>query len=135
MAADTASVAAPGTPALSKSGANANPVAGPPVSVTEPASTPNSGCSPSAIATTAPTTFCSTAATDASTIIAATSGPPRRSRRTLAPKPTDAKNDVLERRLQRRVEGQRLRGRWYRAAPGWPQRAGRRRRVPECCSG
>ncbi len=54
----TASDAAPVTPAASKSGANARPVAGPPVSVTEPASTPSSGGTPSAAATAAPTRFC-----------------------------------------------------------------------------
>ena len=41
IATATAIDAAPVTPAASKSGANARPVAGPPVSVTEPASTPN----------------------------------------------------------------------------------------------
>ncbi len=50
---------APTTPASSNSGANARPVAGPPVSVTEPASTPNSGCSPKPTAIRMPTTFCS----------------------------------------------------------------------------
>ena len=54
----TASDAAPVTPAASKSGANARPVAGPPVSVTEPASTPRSGGTPRAAATAAPTRFC-----------------------------------------------------------------------------
>ncbi len=58
IAAATASVAAAGTPAASNSGANARPVAGPPVSVTDPASTPINGCCPSAIATPAPITFC-----------------------------------------------------------------------------
>ena len=46
IAAAIATVAAPGTPACSNAGANARPVAGPPVSVTEPFSTPNSGCMP-----------------------------------------------------------------------------------------
>ena len=46
----TASVAADGTPASSNSGANASPVAGPPVSVTDPASTPSSGGWPSSVA-------------------------------------------------------------------------------------
>ena len=41
---------APMTPASSKSGAKARPVAGPPVSVTDPARTPNSGCSPNPMA-------------------------------------------------------------------------------------
>ena len=106
IAADTASVAAPGTPALSNSGANASPVAGPPVSVTDPASTPNSGCSPSAIATTAPSTFCSAAAIDATTIITA-------HQRTAAPQQAHAgaeadrgEEHVLQRRLQRGVEGE-----------------------------
>ena len=36
-------MAAPDTPACSKSGANANPVAGPPVRVTDPARTPKKG--------------------------------------------------------------------------------------------
>src|SRR5688572_25385422 len=44
IAAATASVAAPGTPACSNNGANAKPVAGPPVRVTDPASTPINGC-------------------------------------------------------------------------------------------
>ena len=39
-----------------------------------------------------PTTFCSIATTDATTIMIATSGPPRFSTRTLAPNPIEAKN-------------------------------------------
>ena len=47
------------------------------VSVTEPASTPISGCSPRSHATAAPNTFCSAATSVATTIITSTSGPPR----------------------------------------------------------
>ena len=46
IAAATAIDGAPTTPACSNAGANARPVAGPPVSVTEPTSTPNSGIEP-----------------------------------------------------------------------------------------
>ena len=95
IAAATASVGAPTTPACSKSGANARPVAGPPVSVTEPASTPMSGCCPSAVAAAAPTMFWSAATIEATTVNARTSGPPRRSRLTLAPNPTEVKKAII----------------------------------------
>ena len=88
----TASVAADGTPASSNSGANANPVAGPPVSVTDPASTPSSGGWPSSVATPRPSTFCAMAASVEATKKISTSGPPMRSSARLAPKPTEAKN-------------------------------------------
>ncbi len=91
MAAATASVAAPGTPAASKSGAKASPVAGPPVSVTDPASTPISGCCPSPHATATPTMFCSAATTSATMKNRKTNGPPRRNSVRLAAKPIDAK--------------------------------------------
>ncbi len=57
MAAAIAAVAAPGTPCRSNAGANARPVAGPPVNVTDPFRTPKSGCMPIGIAMTMPTTF------------------------------------------------------------------------------
>ena len=63
IAAATAIVSAPVTPACSKSGANARPVAGPPASVTDPARTPNSGGWPSRRATITPSTFCRTVKT------------------------------------------------------------------------
>ena len=88
----TASVAADGTPASSNSGANANPVAGPPVSVTDPASTPSSGGWPSSVAMPRPSTFCAMAASVEATKKSSTSGPPMRSSARLAPKPTEAKN-------------------------------------------
>ena len=91
VAAATASVAAPGTPACSNSGANASPVAGPPVSVTDPASTPISGCWPSIQATALPTTFWRAATTKAIRKKPKTSGPPRRSRARLAANPIEAK--------------------------------------------
>ena len=91
IAAATARVAAPGTPACSNSGAKASPVAGPPVSVTDPASTPISGCCPSIHATALPTTFCSAATTSAIIKKPRTSGPPRRSSAKLAAKPIEAK--------------------------------------------
>src|SRR3546814_12917161 len=56
---------APTRPASSNRGANARPVAGPPVSVAEPASTPNIGSSPNDVATPIPTRFCTTAYPDA----------------------------------------------------------------------
>ena len=46
-----------GTPAFSNNGAKASPVAGPPVRVTEPARTPNSGLSPKGRAIAAPRRF------------------------------------------------------------------------------
>jgi len=48
VAAVIASVPAPITPAFSKSGAKAMPVAGPPTKVTDPAITPSSGFTPNA---------------------------------------------------------------------------------------
>src|SRR3546814_6200317 len=58
--------AAPTRPACSDRGAKARPVAGPPVSVAEPASTPNIGSSPNDVATPIPTRFCTPANPDAS---------------------------------------------------------------------
>ena len=95
IAAATARVAAPATPACSNSGAKANPVAGPPVRVTEPASTPISGCWPSSQAVRPPTTFCTTAISVASTKNSSTAGPPTRSSPTLAPKPIEVKNAIM----------------------------------------
>ena len=57
----TAIDSAPVTPASSNSGANARPVAGPPVSVVDPASTPNSGCRSKPTATAMPNRFWNTA--------------------------------------------------------------------------
>ncbi len=86
---------APTTPASSNSGANARPVAGPPVSVTEPARTPNSGCRPNPIAIRMPTTFCTTAKTVASRKKRSTCGPPILSSDRLAPKPIVVKNAIM----------------------------------------
>ena len=65
MAEATAIDSAPVTPAFSNRGAKASPVAGPPVSVVEPASTPNSGCKPNPIATAIPSRFWAMANTEA----------------------------------------------------------------------
>ena len=107
IAAATASVAAPVTPACSKSGANASPVAGPPVSVTEPASTPIRGGTPIAAATTAPIRFCSTATT--------VEAEEDRDRRAADPQQRHARAEAdrgeerdHQRRLQRRVEADSL---------------------------
>ena len=95
MAAVIATTVAPLTPACSNSGANARPVAGPPVSVTEPASTPSSGGRPMAAARPAPSTFCSSAATVEMARNHATCTPPTRSRRRLAPKPMVVKKAII----------------------------------------
>ena len=95
MAAATASVAAAGTPAASNSGANASPVAGPPVSVTDPARTPISGFCPSATATPAPIRFCANAIAVENRKKMITAGPPTRSSPTLAPKPMVVKNAII----------------------------------------
>ena len=95
IAAATASVAAAGTPAASNSGANARPVAGPPVSVTDPASTPINGFCPSATATPAPITFCMNAMTLENTKKTTTAGPPTRRSATLAPNPMVVKNAII----------------------------------------
>ena len=87
----------PARPPARTAGANASPVAGPPVSVTDPFSTPNSGCMPERQRPPAtPITFCTTASTVASSrkkII--TCGPPTRSSDRLAPKPTVVKNAII----------------------------------------
>ena len=95
MAAATASVAAAGTPAASKSGANARPVAGPPVSVTDPASTPISGCWPSAYAAPTPRRSVPTAITEDRMKNSTTAGPPTRSSDRLAPNPIVVKNAII----------------------------------------
>ena len=95
IAAATATVAAPGTPACSNAGAKASPVAGPPVRVTEPVRTPNSGCMPSGTASAIPTTFCSTARTVDSRKKMSTCGPPTRSSDRLAAKPMVVKNAII----------------------------------------
>jgi hypothetical protein len=95
MAAATASVAAAGTPAASNSGANARPVAGPPVSVTDPASTPINGLCPSTIATPTPRTFWRNAMTVENRKKMTTAGPPTRSSATLAPNPMVVKNAII----------------------------------------
>ena len=96
IAAATATVAAPGTPACSNAGANARPVAGPPVSVTEPFSTPNSGCMPERHRqqrrrrrSAAPRAPCEQQEEDT------TCGPPTLSSDRLAPKPTVVKNAII----------------------------------------
>ena len=91
----TATVEAPGTPAFSNSGANARPVAGPPVSVTDPFSTPNSGCWPSNAARPAPITFCTMASTVHSSVKISTCGPPTFSSERLAPKPMVVKKAII----------------------------------------
>ena len=88
----TAIAPAPTTPACSKSGAKAAPVAGPPVRVTAPTSTPNSGGRPNIAATAMPTTLCSTANPLQSARKTSTWGPPRRSSSSRAAKPRVAKN-------------------------------------------
>jgi hypothetical protein len=91
----TARVDAPGTPADSKSGAKARPVAGPPVRVTDPLSTPNSGCIPRSDATAAPSAFCSTATMVHRTVKTSTCGPPTRSSEKLAPNPMVVKKAII----------------------------------------
>ena len=86
---------APATPARSNSGANASPVAGPPVRVVEPASTPNSGCRPKPVATAMPSRFCATANTLASSRNSITWRPLIRSSQTLALKPMVVKNVII----------------------------------------
>ena len=95
MAEATASVAAPGTPACSKSGANASPVAGPPMRVSEPAITPRRGGAPSARARPTPTRFCTAPTAVAIARSRATAGPPRRSNGRLAPKPMAVKKATM----------------------------------------
>ena len=96
IAAAIASVAAPGTPAAANAGAKARPVAGPPVSVTDPASTPNSGCMPIGIAMRTPTTFCDDGEhRREQEEAAATCGPPTCSSDRLAPNPTVVKNAIM----------------------------------------
>ncbi len=87
-----ASTSAPGRPAFVNSGAKASPVAGPPINVTEPAITPISGFSPSAVATPIPSTFCATHTTVAKVRKITTAAPPERSNATLAPMPMVVKN-------------------------------------------
>ena len=87
--------AAPATPACSNSGANARPVAGPPVSVTDPASTPKSGWSPKPIAIRMPTMFCTMANTVASRKNLRTCGPPIFTSERLAPNPIVVKNAII----------------------------------------
>jgi len=95
IAAVMARVSAPCSPASSNSGAKAMPVAGPPVSVAEPASTPNIGCRSNIQATPMPTRFCSTANRLASTRKIITWRPLTRSRRRLALMPRVVKNATI----------------------------------------
>ncbi len=95
IAAATATDAAPGTPAASNAGANASPVAGPPVSVTDPLRTPKSGGMPSGAARTTPSTFCSTASTVQNRKKTITWGPPTLSSERLAPKPMLVKKAII----------------------------------------
>jgi hypothetical protein len=57
VAAASASAPAPASPAVSNTGANAIPVAGPPTRVTDPAITPSNGFSPKARAIPIPMKF------------------------------------------------------------------------------
>ncbi len=95
IAAAIATVAAPGTPACSNAGANARPVAGPPVSVTDPFSTPNSGCMPIGSAIRTPTRSARPRAPWRAAGRAATCGPPTLSSDRLAPNPTVVKNAIM----------------------------------------
>ena len=108
MAEATARVAAPFTPACSKSGAKARPVAGPPVSVTDPASTPRSGGTPRPAATAAPARFCRTATAVASARKTRHRRPARAQERHARPEADRGEERDHERRLQRRVEGHGL---------------------------
>ena len=91
----TAIDSAPSTPASSNSGAKARPVAGPPVSVVEPASTPNSGCRSKPTATAMPSRFCATANTVASARNTSTWRPLIFSSHRLALMPTVVKNATI----------------------------------------
>ena len=91
----TASVAAPAIPAAANSGAKARPVAGPPVSVTDPARTPMSGGCPSACATPTPTRFWTSAITAEMAKNFSTCGPPTRRTDRLAAKPMVVKNAII----------------------------------------
>jgi len=95
MAAATAMVLAPVTPAFSNNGAKARPVAGPPVKVTEPARTPNRGFRPRRTARPAPRTFWKMAATVAMMKKSKTCGPPTLRSRRLAPKPMVVKKAII----------------------------------------
>ena len=95
IAAVTAIDSAPFNPAASNSGAKARPVAGPPVRVAEPASTPNIGCRPNSLATAMPTRFCSTANPLAMTRNTATWRPLTLSRRRLALTPMEVKKAII----------------------------------------
>ena len=95
IAAVTAIDSAPRRPAASNAGAKARPVAGPPVSVAEPASTPNIGCRSNSHATVMPTRFCTTAKKVASNRNSTTGQPLALSRRKLALMPTVAKNAII----------------------------------------
>ena len=101
----TASVAADGTPASSNSGANASPVAGPPVSVTDPASTPSSGGCPSSVAMPRPSTFCAMAASVEATKKISDERSADAQQREARAEADGGEKRVLQRRLQRRVEG------------------------------
>ena len=76
---------------LFEQGREARPVAGPPVSVTDPAARPSTDVDPAPHATPQPTTFCNTATMKARMKNVKTSGPPRRSSARLAAKPIEAK--------------------------------------------
>jgi hypothetical protein len=86
---------APLIPACSNNGAKASPVAGPPVSVTDPASTPNSGGRSNSTATATPSAFWATAKNVAITSSSTTCGPPVRNSDTLALSPMLVKNAII----------------------------------------
>ena len=106
IAADTASVAAPATPASRRAARRPAP------SPDRRSASPSRPARPSAdarrapIATPAPTTFCSAAATDATIIITSTSGPPRAQHAHAGAEADRGEERVLQRHLQRGVEGQ-----------------------------
>ena len=94
VAAAMAAGRAPAAPACSISGPKAAEVPRPPVSDTEPAASPISGCTPSAAASPTPTTFCSSTSTSptAAPRNRATPTPPFFSISKLAEKPMVVKN-------------------------------------------
>ena len=104
IAAATAMVAAPDTPAFSKSGAKARPVAGPPVRVTEPLRTPNRGWSPKGRAMRMPRTFWRTAKTVAAEEEPDDLGPADLEQADAGPEPDGREESDHQRIAERRVE-------------------------------
>lgn len=66
-----------------------------PVKVTDPFSTPKSGCCPRSVASPAPITFCTMASTEHSNVKISTCGPPTFSNDRLAPKPMVVKKAII----------------------------------------